>query len=127
MQNKNMMTIGDIFSIQPVLKKIAGADMPVSTAWKVAGLMRAVNEELKVADALRLQIFEKHGDKDGDNLVVSEEKMASFRIDMDEFMCQPTGVDIIRIPIEHMGDCKLSPTDILSLGKVIKGGSHADV
>lgn len=76
-----MITLEALQIAKPALEKLLNINMSISTAYKVSKYIKAVNEELKTFDELRLKLLNDVGctqSEDGTQYIVPEDKQAEF-------------------------------------------------
>jgi hypothetical protein len=113
---------------QGILRKLAGQELPLRSAFTLKGIISNVNGELKKYDEVRGEALQRLGEKGEDGKVLinengsvklSEESMKSFVQEMNSLLT--TNISVGHITAKDLGDkCSLSASDLLTLDDLIK-------
>jgi hypothetical protein len=113
------VTLGQLYQVLLVLKKISNFDLPVKKAWKLFELQSFIKDKLKGFDAERVKLLQKYGvNVINNSLSISNEKREAFAKDLEELFNIEIDIDVpIFLEIEELEGVKLSIADfeILSL------------
>jgi hypothetical protein len=93
------------------LSKLIAADIPLKSAFKLKGILQAVNDALRTYDEVRLEAVKKYGLKKEDgtlevdenqNVKFDQEKYADFAKEMEELIA--TEIDVAKVSISELGE-----------------------
>lgn len=123
------MTLAKI-SAPPFLKCMESflqLKIPVKAAFKIKTLANKFNEELKKFQELRIQILERHCDRDDENKPIIDAN-SNYKFSTPKQVQDVTKevndllsieVEFEPIKVDDLGDISLSGDELLSLGEVI--------
>ncbi len=112
---------------QTVLRKLAGQDVPLKTAYKLRGIINKGNEELAKYDTVRTDALQRLGDKNEDgSLAVDDKGTVKLSGDnLQSFTNELTALINMDIPvgnvsINELGDkLSLTTSELLTLDDLI--------
>lgn len=108
------MRMVEVLELQQGLTAISSLALPVRVAYCLAKSMERVEVEGRRFDGLRRAIFERHGVKDGDRIVVPAEKRAAFNEEMNELLMLESELVVEPfLTIEQLGDAKVAAADLV--------------
>lgn len=111
----------DIFLVKDPLTKLIQKDMPIKCAVKLKRLVKKLEEELKIFDEARMDLFKKYGEEQEDQkIMVKEENAPEFNKEFNDLASIEIEVDFEPISVEDFGDkVDISANDLISLEKII--------
>ncbi len=111
------VTIKQILNARDTLSRLAERTLPVKQSYRLARLIKAVNEEFAVYDGERIKICEKHGalNKEKNQYDISD--WDGLRKDMNTLESQEVDLDVKPIDISGL---ELSAQDIISIESFIE-------
>jgi hypothetical protein len=116
---KQKLTLTQIFNATPAIQKLVDKEIPVALAYKLSKNLRTLGGEMEIITNLRMKLFEKYGDKDAipGQIVVPEgtDNHAKFIQEMTELMNQPVEIEIDKVPLQELGDLRLSISDVMAM------------
>lgn len=102
-----------ILNAQPILQKLADAELPIGTA---VILLKALQEIVPVTELFekrRQALFETYGEQDGEQLIVSPENKDAFVAALNKETDADIDIDFKQISIESLGtDVKISASEL---------------
>ena len=108
-----MMKTFQILNAQPILQKLADAELPIGTA---VILLKALQEIVPVTELFekrRQALFETYGEQDGEQLIVSPENKDAFVAALNKETDADIDIDFKQISIESLGtDVKISASEL---------------
>lgn len=112
-------TIEKILDAREILSRLAVKALPVKQSYRLAKLVKAVNDELSVYDGERIKLCEKYGTLDKDNGVYKfeGENREKFNADINVLLSQEVELDVKPIDISNL---ELSAQDIISIEPFIE-------
>ena len=112
-------SIKQILNARETLSRLAGRTLPVKQSYRLAKLVKAVNDELNVYDGERIKLCEKYGtlNKEKHIYEFEDEAYKSFETDINVLQSQEVELDIKLIDIS---DLELSAQDIISIEPFIE-------
>lgn len=112
---------------QLALNKLAVADVPIRTAWKLKGVLKVVNEELAKYEEVRKDLLTKHGRKKEDGsldlgekneVIFDKEEMILFGKAYAELT--NIEIDIAQISVSELGNnIQITLTELMKLDGLI--------
>jgi len=112
---------------QVILRKIAGQDIPLRTAFKLKGIIKCVNDELVKYDEVRGEALKRLGDKKEDGSLdvdesgtvkLSEDNMKDFAAELTTLI--NTDIDVGTLKIDELGDkLSLTAAELMTLDDLI--------
>lgn len=114
-----MTTVREIVFSKAAIEKLIGLNLKASTAFKLARIVREVNQTLGDFEKERIRLANKYGEAEGDNIVLKPECMDDFQAEIDELLNLNLDMND-KIGIDELGDVSLSAADILMLEWLIK-------
>ena len=108
-----MMKTFQILNAQPILQKLADAELPIGTA---VILLKALQEIVPVTELFekrRQALFETYGEQDGEQIIVSPENKDAFVAALNKETDADIDIDFKQISIESLGtDVKISASEL---------------
>lgn len=113
------ITIKQILNARETLSRLAGRTLPVKQSYRLAKLVKAVNDELNVYDGERIKLCEKYGTLNKEKRIYEFEdgEYKSFETDINVLQSQEVELDIK--PIDIIG-LELSASDIINIEPFIE-------
>ena len=112
-------SIKQILNARETLSRLAGQTLPVKQSYRLAKLVKAVNDELSVYEGERIKLCEKYGTLDKDNGVYKfeGENREKFNADINVLLSQEVELDVKPIDISNL---ELSAQDIINIEPLIE-------
>ena len=104
------------------LSKLLDKELDVIVAYKISKLVKQTTQDLTILEENRIKLVRKYSSKEAakDGTVsVDRDKQMDFHNEFRKLLEQEVEVDFEPIPMEQLGDIKLTPIDILSLEDVV--------
>ncbi|MGP4074119.1 hypothetical protein ACTWQB_16560 [Piscibacillus sp. B03] len=122
------LTVKDIYELQEGLSELANKELPVAVAFKLQLNLRKVADEYQSAQKLRDKIVQKYKEKDLENgrVRIKEDKLETFKQEIDELMAQEVKVNLQKIDINDLDDIKVSAKALSLTHKILKGEMKDD-
>lgn len=111
------VTIKQILNARDALSRLAERTLPVKQSYRLAKLVKAVNEEFAVYDGERIKICEKHGVLNKEKNQYDINDWDGLRKDMQTLESQEVDLDVKPIDVS---DLELSAQDIISIEPFIE-------
>lgn len=111
------ITIKQILNARDTLSRLAERTLPVKQSYRLARLIKAVNEEFAVYDDERIKICEKHGTLNKEKNQYDISDWDGLRKDMNTLESQEVDLDVKPIDISGL---ELSAQDIISIEPFIE-------
>ena len=112
---------------QSTLRKLAGQEVPLKTAFALKGIIKRANEELVKYEEVRTSAVQRFGDKKEDgtletnesgNVKLNDENAAAFVAELTSLLS--TEVDIGAIKAQDLGDkITLTTSELMSIDELI--------
>lgn len=112
---------------QATLRKLAGQDIPLKTAFKLRGIIKKTNDELVKYDEVRTDALSRLGDKNEDGSLATDERgtvklsgdnLQSFTDQLSALI--NTDVDVGSVGVNELGDkLTITTNDMLMLDDLI--------
>jgi len=106
------LTNGDIYESQEPLKNLIDKKFPVMVSYKLAKLVRKLDEQFKIVEEVRLGLIKKYGEVDKENsrnIVIKRdgENYPKFVEEFNELMVQEHTLDIekVKLPEKVAATC----------------------
>lgn len=112
-------TIKQILTARETLSRLAGQTLPVKQSYRLAKLVKVVNNELSIYEGERIKLCEKYGtlNKEKHIYEFEDEKYKSFETDINILQSQEVELDIKPIDISGL---ELSAQDIINIEPFIE-------
>ena len=112
-------TIEKILDAREVLSRLAEKALPVKQSYRLAKLVKAVNDELSIYEGERIKLCEEYGTLDKDNGVYKfeGENREKFNADINVLLSQEVELDVKPIDISNL---ELSAQDIINIEPFIE-------
>jgi len=114
-------TIGELLEISGNIKKLSLIkDVPAITGYKIATLMRKLNEPLNDAEIARSELIKKYGGPPNlkDEVTVLPENLGKFMTELNELVVEEVDIDIREVKLPS--DVKLpDATTLVGLDRFI--------
>jgi len=105
--------LGEIYVSTSVMNKLIDAELPAKVSFRLARLMREMNEALKHLDEERAKLIKKYGKENGDgNITVSEENKEQFVNEFNDLLAEQIDINWEKMNPEELGDTPLSVGEI---------------
>ena len=105
--------IFQILNAKPVLDEInKSKTLPTRTAYKIYLLFSKLDTSLQFFENKRKEAFEKYGTRDGDNIIIPEDKQKEFMDALNEIGNLDCEEEIEKIDISLDIDLGVAPSDI---------------
>ena len=130
------LTNGDIFGSQEPLKKLIEQKFPVMVSYKLAKLVKKLDEQFKVIEEVRMGLIKKYGETDdkGQTQVKPEgENFPKFVAEFNELMSQEVEIVVekVKLPEKVAATCdkcnhnmdksfEIEPNILIALDKFIE-------
>lgn len=114
------MNIKEILESKEALASLIGQEMPINTAIKVSKVQKEFNAILEIYDTRRKALFEKYGEKNGEDLKIKEEHTQEFMKEHDVIIFEELEADIESIDIASLGDISIKPVYLTQLSWLIE-------
>lgn len=106
--------LGELWASREILQKLATMKFKAKTAYKIMKIIDQANKEYEPFSKVRLELFEKYGEKDGDNITVKPENLEVFGKEMSDL--EETEVEIkFNVSLEEIADAMLTPSELYLL------------
>jgi hypothetical protein len=112
---------------QATLRKLAGQEIPLRTAFTLKGIIKRVNDELNRYDEVRHEALEKLGERDADgkiivdernNVKLSDENMNTLAAELNSLL--NTDVDVGNVKLSDLGDkLNITTNELIALDDLI--------
>lgn len=107
------LTVDTIIASQVSLVNITDKELPVLTAWKLARVVRNLENEISAYEGARVPLVKKYGEKDEmGNWSVLPKHNEAFQNEIREVLEQEVVVDIPLISLEALGEANFKPRDL---------------
>nr|DAZ53813.1 MAG TPA: Protein of unknown function (DUF1617) [Caudoviricetes sp.] len=112
-------TIKQILNARETLSRLAGRTLPVKQSYRLAKLVKAVNDELSIYEGERIKLCERYGtlNKEKHIYEFEDEAYKRFETDINVLQSQEVELDIKLIDIS---DLELSAQEIISIEPFIE-------
>ena len=122
MENKEVhmkTSIKQILNARETLSRLSGRTLPVKQSYRLAKLVKAVNDELSIYEGERIKLCEKYGTLNKEKRIYEfeDEAYKSFETDINVLQSQEVELDIKLIDIS---DLELSAQEIISIEPFIE-------
>jgi hypothetical protein len=105
-----------ILNAKPALDKLLNSSLPISAAFKLKKLVRAINEELSHFENERISLVKKFGvEDDQGNINVDPAKLNDFSKELDELLSVPVELSFDPISYEKLQDISMSAVEMALL------------
>ena len=110
--------------IEPSLNKLMEADLNIKTAYRLSKLLKKVGGELQTLEETRVRLVKKFADNpdapEGQEIKVKETLVNKFNEEFNVLLNEEIDIPFDPIPLDEIGDgVKLTPIDVIRLGKII--------
>ena len=116
-----VVTLKNLVEAFPILKEIGDYEFNARTAFRIARVIRACENELKGFENTRQLILKKYGkvNQDQKNFVIEKENIDDFNSDMQALL--DTRIELVADPIniEELEDINFTPAKLAQLGNLI--------
>lgn len=120
-----MITIklGELKGITKGLEEILGKELPIKPAYWFGKLTKNIQQEVHLFEAARRKLIEKHGQRDADGKLVTENNRymftdtEAFNAEYNELANTDVEIDFKPILLDSLGDVKISPITMIGLEK----------
>ena len=112
-------TIKQILNARETLSRLSEKALPVKQSYRLAKLVKAVDDEINVYDGERIKLCEKYGtlNKEKHIYEFKDEEYKSFETDINVLQSQEVELDVKPIDIS---DLELSAQDIINIEPFIE-------
>lgn len=110
-------TIKQILTARDALSRLAERALPVKQSYRLAKLIKAVNEEMSIYDGERIKICEKYGTLNGEKKQYDISDWDGFRKDSEELLSQEVDLDIKPVSVNGL---EISAQDLLKIEPFIE-------
>ncbi len=117
------LSLKDLLDAKPALEKIIGQDIDITQSFKLAKMVRTLNEHYKDYDDQRVSLVRKLGEKDevtGNFEVKDSAKKAEFVSEMEKLLAIEVELAFEPLSLTDFEGVKLSPSDALGLEKLFR-------
>lgn len=111
------LTNYEVFTIYPALGQLLEKDLPISSAYSLAKIVKDLDNQYKIIEDLRIALAKKMGKEEDGKLVVPNEKMEEFTQELDKVFSQEEDFDFEKISIQVEN---VKTKDIIVLDKLIE-------
>lgn len=113
------VTIKQILNARETLSQLANKALPVKQSYRLAKLVKTINDELNVYDGERIKLCEKYGTLNKEKRIYEFEdgEYKSFETDINVLQSQEVELDVKPIDIS---DLELSASDIINIEPFIE-------
>lgn len=113
------ISIKQILNARETLSRLAEKTLPVKQSYRLAKLIKAVNDELSIYEGERIKLCEKYGTLNKEKRIYEfeDETYKSFETDINVLQSQEVELDIKLIDIS---DLELSAQEIISIEPFIE-------
>lgn len=105
-------TINQLLTARDTLSRLAERTLPVKQSYRLAKLIKAVNDEMSVYDSERIKLCEKYGTLNQEQKQYDINDKESFVRESTELLNQEVELDVKPIDITEL---ELSAQDILNI------------
>jgi len=111
------------------LSEISQKQLPIRISYKIAKNISLINDELKIYDEQKNKIMNEYSKKDKDgkpvidkngHVELQKERIKDWTKDFMELLSIEIEININKFSIDSMGNCDISPSQIMSLGFMIE-------
>lgn len=110
--------LGDIITARPLLEKIANKEMDADVALEFAKFTRGVLEAIQEVEKVRVELFQKYGERQEDgNVKIKEENGDKFQEELKKVLDKT--VEIEPFEAAKLG-IKVAPADFINMLSLFK-------
>jgi len=107
------VNLGEIYVSTSVMSKLIDAPLPAKISFRLARLMKEMNEYLKHLDEERTKLIKKYGKENGDgNITVSEDNKEQFVNEFNDLLAEEIEINWEKMNPEDLGNTPLSVGEI---------------
>ncbi len=108
------LTLGDIKMMETSLRECVELHLPIVPAFKIAKIVKAVSEELKLIEEKRKELVTRLGTKEEDgSVVVGEDNIQEFQNEFKTLLDVKVDLDVPIIRLSEFGNDVEMPSRIL--------------
>ena len=115
--------MGEIYNAQSILNKILAQEFTAIQSFKIGKILKRVNEEMTDFNKIREKMIYKYAEIDeageiiveNGNIKIKPEKFDSFQKELEDLLSLKINIEGEKIPIEWLGDLKITPKEIIAL------------
>ena len=108
--------------IKKFLSKLLDKELDVIVAYKISKLVKQTTQDLTILEENRIKLVRKYSSKEPSKdgtVSVDVDKQMDFHNEYRKLLEQEIKVDFNPIPMDKLGDIKLTPIDVLALEDVV--------
>jgi hypothetical protein len=117
------LTLKDLLEAKPALEKLATQEIGIVQSFKLAKIIRILNEHYKDYDDQRISLIRKLGEQDGDSgnfSIKDESKKLEFVREIEKLLLVEVELEFEPLVLSEFEGAKLSSTEALGLIKLFK-------
>ncbi len=123
------ITLNELIEVSPIFQKLATQPFPGKTVFKIAKIMKAIDNEVACFETARKGVIERYGArKENGELDVTEDNQVKIQPDkiedcnreMVELLTNEIELDVTPIPMSCFDEVELTPSDVIRLEKFIE-------
>ena len=115
------VSLGEVYMSTAVMNKLIEAPLSAKLSFRLARVMREMNDALKTLEEERTKLIKKFGKDNGDgSIAVTEENKNLFLEEFNTLLDEEIETSWDKIEPEVLGDTPLSVADVSKIGFLFK-------
>ena len=115
------LSLAEIKESEGALQKVLSSPLDVRLAYSLGKLIKKLNEELQNIETIRIKLVDQYGvTSENGSKQVQPDKFTEFYRDYNEALKIEVEFDINKLPLEKLGEVKLSPIEINTISFLIE-------
>ena len=122
------VTVRNIIESVPIFRRITSETFNMGAAYKIARLIRELDNEYELFEKARADLINKYGEKDEEGNLKEQDGKVSLKPDcikdfneaVQDILNNKVEINAEPIEIEYLSEIKISPTDIILIMPFIK-------
>lgn len=116
-----VVTYKDIQNSNSIFREISEQQMSALTAYKIAQLIKELEEKNLKFDILRQQLIKQYGNENNEHsITVPRAKAQEFTKEMEKLLNSEIKIEANKLELEDLKEIKLTPKQMFYLSKFIK-------
>lgn len=113
--------LGELKNAEPALNKLATAQLPIRTSFKVKKMLRSISGDLQDFEAKRIELVKKYGEaNDKGDTQVKPDNLPSFLKDMQDLSDVTINVDVDKVKLSDLGSVEFSAVELMGLEQFVE-------
>lgn len=112
-----------------VLKKLSESKIRGRTAYKIAKILKKIDEEYNLFNDARIKLIREFAKKDESgepitddqgNVSISEEEIATFNEEINKLLDTTVSIEMDKIPLDELAEIDFTPSEMIAIESFIE-------